>query len=204
MQHGKPPAGWRSPLYQVRESTLQVLREHNFLYDSSLSAHDSLPYLPDPFPMAPPVIPDYSKDAASWMVPTQIHNAPETGTAAAANALVEVPVNYYTEDMTPLGFYPYAPNTQGYVAVDVVEKIWWDRFLWLWENESFVDDGPGKGYESIFPMLWHPESAGRLHIVGTIDKFIGKLVAWMQAAEDGEITFDTTEAVARSWKEKNN
>lgn len=49
-------------------------------------------------------------------------------------------------------------------------------------------------------MLWHPESAGRAHIVGTIDKFIGRLVAKMEEAKPGEITFETTENVARSWK----
>jgi hypothetical protein len=50
-----------------------------------------------------------------------------------------------------LGFYPYAANTQGYVGVDLVEKMWWDRFDWLWENESWLDEGPGKGYGSVYP-----------------------------------------------------
>ena len=49
-------------------------------------------------------------------------------------------------------------------------------------------------------MIWHPESAGRAHIVGMIDKFIFKLVARMKTAEPGEITFETMESVARSWK----
>ena len=50
-------------------------------------------------------------------------------------------------------------------------------------------------------MIWHPESAGRAHIVGMIDKFLGKLVARMTSAEAGEITFETMESVARSWKD---
>jgi hypothetical protein len=49
-------------------------------------------------------------------------------------------------------------------------------------------------------MIWHPESAGRAHIVGMIDKFISKLVARMNSAGRGEITFETMESVAKSWK----
>lgn len=50
-------------------------------------------------------------------------------------------------------------------------------------------------------MICHPESAGRAHIVGMIDRFISKLVSHMNAADEGEITFETMETVARSWKQ---
>jgi hypothetical protein len=51
-------------------------------------------------------------------------------------------------------------------------------------------------------MIWHPESAGRLHIVGMIDKFISKLATRRDAAAEGEITFETFETVANSWKRR--
>ena len=51
-------------------------------------------------------------------------------------------------------------------------------------------------------MIWHPETAGRVHIVGMIDRVISKLVSHMNAAEEGEITFETMETVAQSWKHK--
>ncbi|KAL2443725.1 Peptidoglycan deacetylase-like protein FGM2 [Exophiala dermatitidis] len=202
LRGGKKPTGYRAPLYQIRETTVQLLQSHGFLYDSSMNAHDSLPYfLPNPFPGEPPHVPDYTKDASSWMIPTPIPEQPAPGTPEADKALVEIPGSWYTEDMTPLGFYPYAANTQGYVGVDLVEKMWLDRFEWLWENESWLDEEPGKGYGSIYPMIWHPESSGRAHIVGMIDRFITKVVVRMRAAEEGEITFETMEMVARSWKE---
>jgi protocatechuate 3,4-dioxygenase beta subunit len=50
-------------------------------------------------------------------------------------------------------------------------------------------------------MIWHPESAGRAHIVGMIDAFLGKLAGRMAAAEPGEITFETMASVASSWKQ---
>lgn len=200
---GKPPIGYRAPLYQIRETTVKLLQEHKFLYDSSMNAHDSLPYfLPKPFPGKSPHVPDYSQAAKSWMVPTPIPAQPTIGSAEAKAAMVEIPGSWYTEDMTPLGFYPYTASTQGYVSVDVVEKIWWDRLDWLWENESWLDEGPGQGYGSVYPMIWHPESAGRTHIIGMIDKFIGKLKARMNAAGDGEITFETMESVALSWQNR--
>ncbi len=203
LKNGKRPVGYRAPLYQIRETTVKLLQEHDFVYDSSMNAHDSLPYyLPRPFPGQPPHVPDYSQPAPSWMRPTALPQQPKAGSAEASSAMVEIPGSWYTEDMTPLGFYPYTASTQGYVSVDVVEKIWWDRFEWLWENESWLDDGPGKGYGSIYPMIWHPESSGRNHIVGMIDRFIGKLVNKTKAAGEGEITFDTMERVARSWKDR--
>ena len=41
---GKHPVGYRAPLYQIRASTIRLLQENGFLYDSSLNAHDSIPY----------------------------------------------------------------------------------------------------------------------------------------------------------------
>lgn len=198
LREGVKPVGYRAPLYQIRETTVQLLQEKGFLYDSSMNAHDSLPYiLPNPFPAEPPRVPDYSQPARSWMVPTSIPKEPASGTAEAEKGLLEIPSSWYTEDMTALGFYPYTPNSQGYVAVDVVEKMWWDRFDWLWENECFVDENK---FGSIYPMIWHPESAGRAHIVGMIDNFIGKLVQKMNDAQPGEITFETMETMAKAFK----
>lgn len=198
LQGGRKPRGYRAPLYQIRETTVQLLQEKGFLYDSSMNAHDSLPYtLPNPFPTDPPIVPDYTQRASSWMLPTGVFQEPAQGTTEAENGLLEIPSSWYTEDMTPLGFYPYTPNSQGYVAVDVVEKMWWDRFDWLWENECFVDEG---GFGSIYPMIWHPESAGRAHVVGMIDRFIGKLIQRKYEAEQGEITFGTMETVATAFK----
>lgn len=195
---GVKPVGYRAPLFQIRESTVRLLQKKGFRYDSSMNAHDSLPYtLPNPFPVQPPTVPDYSQPASSWMTPSLVFQEPSPGTTEAKNGLVEIPSSWYTDDMTPLGFYPYTPNSQGYVAVGVVETMWWDRFEWLWENECDVDEG---GFGSIYPMVWHPESAGRSHVVGMIDKFIGKLVQKMKESETGEITFERMETTAEAFK----
>ena len=103
LRGGKRPVGYRAPLYQIRETTVRLLQDHDFLYDSSMNAHDSLPYfLPKPFPEKPPHVPDYKKDASSWMIPTPIPEQPAPGSAEADKALVEIPGSWYTEDMTPV------------------------------------------------------------------------------------------------------
>lgn len=211
LQGKRPVVGYRAPLYQIRESTINLLQGHGFLYDSSLNAHDSLPYLLQrPFPEQGPKIPDYSKPAETWMVPFVVPEPPVLGSPEGDEALVEIPTSWYTEDLTPLGYYPYSQSTQGYVSVDVVERMWWDRFDWLWENECWVNDDAGTGDEgngtagvgfgSVFPLIWHPECVGRSHVIGMVDRFIGKLVAKQKEAKEGEISFDTMESVAKSYK----
>jgi peptidoglycan/xylan/chitin deacetylase (PgdA/CDA1 family) len=103
LQKGKRPVGYRAPLYQIRETTVQLLQDHGFLYDSSMNAHDSLPYfLPNPFPGNPPHVPDYNREASSWMIPTSLPKQPEAGSAEADISLVEIPGSWYGEDMTPV------------------------------------------------------------------------------------------------------
>lgn len=201
LRRGRKPVGYRAPLYTIRESTVDLLQEHGFLYDASLNSHDSLPYfLQCPFADGTPAIPDYNQPASTWMKPMSIPDQPKAGSREADASLVEIPGSWYTEDATPLCFYPHTETTHGYVSVDVIEKMWLDRFEWLWENESFLDEGPGAGYGSVFPVILHPECAGRSHIVGMLDRFIAKLEAKMAAAGEGGITFDTMESVANSWR----
>ncbi|WKT42021.1 Short-chain dehydrogenase/reductase SDR [Fusarium oxysporum f. sp. vasinfectum] len=198
---GKKPVGYRAPLYEIRESTVRLLEEHGFLYDASLNSHDSLPYfLPKTFAEGNPAIPDYNQPASTWMRPIAFTEKPQPGSQEAETSLVEIPGSWYTEDATPLCYYPHSSTTQGYVSTDVIEKMWLDRFEWLWENESFVDEGPGAGYGSIFPLILHPECAGRSHVIGMIDRFVAKLKAKASSASEGEIIFECMTDVAKAWK----
>ncbi|KAL9116012.1 MAG: hypothetical protein Q9227_000380 [Pyrenula ochraceoflavens] len=209
------PRGYRAPLYQLRESTLDLLRKHGFAYDSSLNATESIPYfLPADLP-PPPQVPDYSQPAESWMhplPPSSYHNPSSSSSSSPSHSniedddddLVEIPGSWYTEDMTPLGFYPYTPNSHDYVPVEAVEKMWMDRLEWLWENECEVDsESSGKeinrGFGSVFTLIWHPESAGRGHVVGMVERVLGRLVGMCGGREEG-VSFERMESVARDWR----
>ena len=91
---GKKPRGYRAPLYMLKERTIALLQEHEFLWDSSLSHYDSTPYfLPkNPMPLEP-INFDPEVKAESWM-----HPSPNFTSLPKSN-LVEIPCNWYMEDM---------------------------------------------------------------------------------------------------------
>ncbi|KAF2127124.1 polysaccharide deacetylase family protein-like protein [Dothidotthia symphoricarpi CBS 119687] len=185
---GSRPVGYRAPLYQLRESTIDLLEEYAFLYDSSLAHHDSKPYH---LPRLPPIIPPTyspSTDAKSWMKPLPLP-APPT-----AKTLVEIPSNWYTEDMTPLQFWPHTDNSMGYVDVRVVERMWMDRFEWVRGEVGELGE-EGEGEVVVFPLVLHPDTSGMAHVVGMLERVLGWLKGW-----GGEVEFCTMEEVAREWR----
>lgn len=183
---GKRPRGYRAPLYQLKERTIALLQEHDFLWDSSLSHYDSLPYfLPkDPAPIEPI---DFSADkkASSWMHPSPNFDDLEK------SSLVELPCNWYMEDMTPLQFFPNVPNSGGYTDVRLIEQMWKDRFHWL---QREIEEG--REEMTVFSLCIHPDTSGMAHIIGMIERFLG----WLQGF-GGEVEFLTYEAIAEKWVE---
>ena len=182
---GKKPRGYRAPLYQLSERTISLLQAHDFLWDSSLTHYDSTPYfLPkDPAPIEP-IDYDPKKKAESWMHPSPNFDDLEK------SSLVEVPCNWYMEDMTPLNFFPNVPNSQGYVDVRVVERMWMDRMEFL---RSEVADGE-EGMR-VFSIVIHPESSGMPHVIGMIERFL----RWVQSLGD-EVEFQTYAEITEEWK----
>jgi uncharacterized protein YcgI (DUF1989 family)/peptidoglycan/xylan/chitin deacetylase (PgdA/CDA1 family) len=181
---GKKPRGYRAPMYTIRETTVEMLREHEFLYDTSLMHHDSQPYWT---PSDPPIKHiDFTKDASSWLEPTQLASQayPE-----GQHPLVEIPCGWYNEDMMPLQYLPHLANSNGYVGTRTVEQMWKDKFLWLWENSEV--DGSA---DFIFPILMHPDTSGMAHIMGMAERVMLWLKSWGDSVE-----FCTHEQIARGW-----
>jgi NAD(P)-dependent dehydrogenase (short-subunit alcohol dehydrogenase family)/peptidoglycan/xylan/chitin deacetylase (PgdA/CDA1 family) len=177
---GKKPRGYRAPLYQLSERTISLLQEHDFLWDSSLSHYDSKPYL---LPLNPaPIKPinfSPSAKAKDWMHPSPSFSS------LPKSSLVEIPANWYAEDMTPLQFFPHTPNSAGYTDVRVVERMWMDRFEWL-RGEA------GEGENVVFGLVLHPDTSGMAHVVGMVKRFLewlrgfGEEVEWCRYEEIAE------------------
>ncbi|KAF2266655.1 polysaccharide deacetylase family protein-like protein [Lojkania enalia] len=185
---GKRPLGYRAPLYQLRPSTIQLLEDQDLLYDSSLSHHDSRPYyLPPSPPISPPSY-DPATPASHWMKPLPKPPAP------TKKSLVEIPGNWYAEDMTPLQYWPHTANSQGYVDVRVVERMWMDRFMYLRGEMEDV----GEREMCVFPLVLHPDTSGMAHVVGMVER----VVAWLKEWGD-EVEFRTFGDVAGEWRERN-
>ncbi|GFF88319.1 peptidoglycan deacetylase [Aspergillus lentulus] len=181
---GKKPAGYRAPLYQLRESTLDLLEEFGFEYDASLTDHDCHPFFA---PRRPPLQPiDFSQPASTWMHP--IPQGPGAKSEVDRRPLVCVPCNWYMEDMTPMQFLPHTPNSHGYTDVRVIENLWRDRFLWIRENEV----------EPIFPVLMHPDTSGMAHVIGMVERLLGWVKGW-----GDEVEFCQTGEIARWFRERN-
>ncbi|KAH7125319.1 polysaccharide deacetylase family protein-like protein [Dendryphion nanum] len=185
----RKPVGYRAPLYQLRESTIALLEEHSFLYDSSLSHHDSRPYyLPNLPPITPPKY-EPSVSAKEWMKPLLSPSPPTKST------LVEIPGNWYVEDMTPLQFLPNVPNSHGYVDARVVEQMWKDKFEWICGERDELGDRD----LMVFPLVLHPDTSGMAHVIGMIER----VVRWLKGKGE-QVEFATFESVAREWRGKNN
>lgn len=185
---GRTPVGYRAPLYQLRESTVQLLEHHDFLYDSSLSHHDSKPYYIPNLPAITPPVYEATASATDWMKPLPQPAAP------TSTSLVEIPANWYAEDMTPMQFWPHTPNSQGYVDTRVMENMWKDKFEWI---RSEVDDMCEQDV-MVFPLVLHPDTSGMAHVIGMVDRMITYLRGW-----GDEVEFCTFEGAAREWKAKN-
>lgn len=197
---GKRPRGYRAPMYTIRETTVELLREQEFLYNSSLSHHDSQPYWT---PADPPIEKiDFSKDASSWLKPTPITDPGQLDPLSTnQHPLVEIPCGWYNEDMMPLQYLPHLPNSMGYVSTRVVEQMWKDKFLWLWENASRNHQGVEEDSERVnesldfvFPILMHPDTSGMSHIIGMAERMINWLKGW-----GDEVQFCKHEDIATAW-----
>ena len=185
---GARPRGYRAPLYQLSERTIALLQAEAFDWDSSLTHHDAEPYLlpRDPAPLAIPAFhPDDDDDGADtvpWM-----HPSPDPA-ALPPSRLVEIPVNWYAEDMTPLQYFPQTANSHGYVDVRVVERMWRDRFAWL--AREAADEGATK----VFSIVVHPDTSGMAHVVGMVERFL----EWLRGQRGVE--FRTCGEIAREWR----
>ncbi len=173
---------------------MALLREHGFLYNSSLMHHDSQPYFT---PSDPPIEKiDFHQPAASWLHPSAI--ASQQRPAAGVHPLVELPCGWYNEDMMPMMYLPHLSNSMGYVSTRVVEQMWRDKFVWLWEQAQRTDLARREGNASadfIFPILVHPDVSGLAHIIGMIDRFIG----WLRSYGGSTVEFCTCEEIAAAW-----
>lgn len=183
---GKKPRGYRAPLYQLKSRTVSLLQEYGFLWDSSLSHYDSQPYF---LPKNPPPVEqiDFSPDkkASNWMHPSPNFDKLEK------SSLVELPCNWYHEDMTPLQYFPNTPNSSGYVDVRLIEQMWKDRFHWL---RGEIEDC--REEMTVFSLVIHPDTSGMAHVVGMLERFLG----WLKLFGEN-VEFQTYEQIATEWVE---
>jgi peptidoglycan-N-acetylglucosamine deacetylase len=157
---GGAPRGYRSPSWDLSPHTVQLLLAHGFVYDSSMMAHDHLPYRAR---HGDEVKPDGS---VRW---------------GETTPLVEMPVSWSLDD------YPHferaaGPNglQPGLMHAGGVLDNWVDDFRYMARTADW----------GVLTYTFHPQVSGRGHRMLTIERLIdatqalGATFVRMDAAAD--------------------
>lgn len=148
---GKRPTGYVAPWWEFSPVTNELLLERGIKYDHSLMHNDFHPYyvrVGDSWTKI-----DYSKHPDAWMKP--LVRGRETG-------LIEIPANWYLDDLPPMMFIKKSPNSHGFVNPRHLEEMWRDQFDWVYREHDYA----------VFTMTVHPDVSGRPQVLMMHERLI--------------------------------
>ncbi|MEC5191504.1 MULTISPECIES: polysaccharide deacetylase family protein [unclassified Arthrobacter] len=148
---GRRPTGYVAPWWEFSPVTNEILLERGIKYDHSLMHRDFEPYyvrVGDSWKKI-----DYTKDAETWMEP--LIRGKETD-------LVEIPANWYLDDLPPMMFIKASPNSHGFVSPRDIEQMWRDQFDWVYREMD----------QAVFTMTIHPDVSGRPQVLLMLERLI--------------------------------
>ncbi|WDF33970.1 polysaccharide deacetylase [Arthrobacter agilis] len=148
---GRRPTGYVAPWWEFSPITNEILLERGIKYDHSLMHNDFEPYyvrVGDSWTKI-----DYSKPAEAWMKP--LVRGQETD-------LVEIPANWYLDDLPPMMFIKASPNSHGFVNPRDIEQMWRDQFDWVYAEMD----------SAVFTMTIHPDVSGRPQVLLMLERLI--------------------------------
>ena len=100
---------------------------------------------------------DFSKPASAWMKP--LVRGQETD-------LIEIPGNWYLDDLPPMMFIKAAPNSHGFVNPRHLEEIWRDQFDWVYREHDYA----------VFTMTIHPDVSGRPQVLLMLERLYAYMI----------------------------
>ncbi len=151
---GEKPRGYVAPWWEFSNVTNELLVKNGFKYDHSLMHNDYTPYFVRVGDKWTKI--DYSKEAKDWMKP--LVRGEETG-------LVEIPANWYLDDLPPMMFVKASANSYGFANPRDIEQLWIDQFDWMYRNMD----------EAVFPMTIHPDVSGRPQVLAMHERIIAHI-----------------------------
>ena len=170
---GKRPTGYVAPWWEFSNVTNELLLKKGIKYDHSLMHNDFHPYyvrVGDSWTKI-----DYSKHPDAWMKPLQ--RGQETD-------LVEIPANWYLDDLPPMMFIKKSPNSHGFVNPRHLEEMWRDQFDWVYRENEYA----------VFTMTIHPDVSGRPQVLLMLERLIQYI-----SSHDG-VRFVTFDEIADDFK----
>jgi peptidoglycan/xylan/chitin deacetylase (PgdA/CDA1 family) len=148
---GRRPTGYVAPWWEFSGVTNELLLERGIKYDHSLMHRDFEPYyvrVGDSWTKI-----DYEASAESWMKPL---------VRGEATNLVEIPANWYLDDLPPMMFIKSSPNSHGFVNPRDIEQMWRDQFDWVHREMDYA----------AFTMTIHPDVSGRPQVLLMLERLI--------------------------------
>jgi len=170
---GKRPTGYVAPWWEFSNVTNELLLKKGIKYDHSLMHNDFHPYyvrVGDSWTKI-----DYSKHPDAWMKPLQ--RGQETD-------LVEIPANWYLDDLPPMMFIKKSPNSHGFVNPRHLEEMWRDQFDGVYRENEYA----------VFTMTIHPDVSGRPQVLLMLERLIQYI-----RSHDG-VRFVTFDEIADDFK----
>lgn len=137
---GRAPTGYVAPWWEFSPITNEILLDRGIRYDHSLMHRDFEPYYVRAGDTWTKI--DYKRSAADWMKP--LVRGEETD-------LIEIPANWYLDDLPPMMFIKASPNSHGFVNPRDIEQLWRDQFDWVYREYDYA----------VFTMTIHPDVSGR-------------------------------------------
>ncbi|GAA6012633.1 hypothetical protein JCM10207_009063 [Rhodosporidiobolus poonsookiae] len=173
---GKAPIGHTTCWWETSKESIKLLRERGIEYDHSSQAHDCQPFYCRDEDTWHKI--DYTKDATTWMKPLERGNMTD---------LVQIPANWYLDDLPPHMYIKAFGNSHGYVDTDTTLKLWKKHFDYFYREEDWF----------VFPLTIHPDVSGRPHVLMMLEE----LIEYLQGFEGVE--FVTMETINREFRERN-
>lgn len=173
---GKRPTGYVAPWWEFSAVTQDLLLERGIKYDHSLMHDDFHPYYVRKGDTWTKI--DYSKDPSTWMKPLERGNETD---------LIEIPANWYLDDLPPMMFVKASPNSHGFVNPRDIEVMWKDQFDWVYRENQYA----------VFTMTIHPDVSGRPQVLLMLER----LIAYMKGKEG--VRFVTFDQIADDFARRN-
>ncbi len=149
---GSRPTGYVAPWWEFSHVTNELLLKHGIKYDHSLMHKDFECYyvrVGDHWTKI-----DMTRPAEDWM--HALVRGEETD-------LIEIPANWYLDDLPPMMFIKKSPNSHGFVNPRDIEQMWRDQFDYVYREYD----------EAVFPITIHPDVSGRPQVILMLERLFG-------------------------------
>ena len=80
--------------------------------------------------------------------------------------LIELPGNWYLDDLPPMMFIKNSPNSHGFVNPRHIEEMWRDQFDWVYREYDYA----------VFTITIHPDVSGRPQMLMMLERLYAYII----------------------------